>query len=209
MAYFEYGKRELEYLKSRDKKLGEAIDRIGFVKREIIPDPFRALIYSIVGQQVSGKAADTVFGRLTEKAGGITPGNLAKLETAEIQSCGMSARKAGYIKGITEAALTGAVDFGNLGKKTDDEIIKILTGLNGVGVWTAEMLLIFSLGRPDVLSFNDFGIRKGIMKLYGLNELTRGNFMQCRITFSPYCTTASIYLWEIAKDSYAQSVPCL
>lgn len=201
MAYFEYGEKETGYLKSRDKKLGEAIDRIGFVKREIIPEPFCALIYSIVGQQVSGKAADTVFSRLTAKAGGITPEKLVKLEPAEIQNCGMSARKAGYIRGITEAALTGAVDFDNLHKKSDNEIINILTRLNGVGVWTAEMLLIFSLGRPDVLSFNDFGIRKGIMKLYGINELTREKFSEYRSIYSPYCTTASIYLWEIAGGS--------
>lgn len=201
MAYFEYGSKEIEYLKSRDKKLAEAIDRIGYVKREIIPDPFGALVYSIVGQQVSGKAADTVFSRLSAKAGGITPENLEKLGMEEIQNCGMSLRKAGYIKGIAEAALTGAVDFENLNRKTDKEIIDILTRLHGVGVWTAEMLLIFSLGRPDVLSFNDFGIRKGIMKLHGINELTKGEFLKYRSIYSPYCTTASIYLWEIAKGS--------
>jgi len=120
MAYFEYGSKEIEYLKSRDKKLAEAIDRIGYVKREIIPDPFGALVYSIVGQQVSGKAADTVFSRLSAKAGGITPENLEKLGMEEIQNCGMSLRKAGYIKGIAEAALTGAVDFENLNRKTEE-----------------------------------------------------------------------------------------
>lgn len=201
MAYFEYGEKEIQYLKSRDKKLAEAIDRIGTVRREIIPDPFCALVYSIVGQQVSGKAADTVFNRLIAAAGNITPENLGKLALKEIQNCGMSERKAGYIKGIAEAALTGAVDFKSLYRKTDKEIIDTLTGLHGVGVWTAEMLLIFSLGRPDVLSFNDFGIRKGIMKLYGINELTKKEFSKYRSIYSPYGTTASLYLWEIAKES--------
>lgn len=199
MAFFEYGETEIEYLKSRDRKLGEAIDKIGMVRREIIPDPFCALIYSIVGQQVSGKAADTVFNRLSDKAGGITPECIDNLELTEIQNCGMSLRKAGYIKGIAEASLAGVVDFANLSSKTDKEIIEILTKLRGVGVWTAEMLLIFSLGRPDVLSFNDFGIRKGIMKLYGLTDITKDIFLKYRNIYSPYCTTASIYLWEIAK----------
>jgi len=201
MAYFEYGIRETEYLKSRDRKLGEAIERIGFVKREIIPDPFCALVYSVVGQQVSGKAADTVFSRLYTKAGGITPENLISLKHEDIQACGMSARKAGYIRGIAEAAVTGAVDFASLGSKTDEEIVGLLTQLPGIGVWTAEMLLIFSLGRPNVLSYSDFGIRKGIMKLYGIDKLTRKNFDEFRSIYSPYCTTASIYLWEIAKES--------
>jgi len=201
MAYFEYGIRETEYLKSRDRKLGEAIERIGFVKREIIPDPFCALVYSVVGQQVSGKAADTVFSRLYTKAGGITPENLISLKHEDIQACGMSARKAGYIRGIAEAAVTGAVDFASLGSKTDEEIVGLLTQLPGIGVWTAEMLLIFSLGRPNVLSYSDFGIRKGIMKLYGIDKLTRKKFDEFRSIYSPYCTTASIYLWEIAKES--------
>lgn len=209
MAYFEYGEKEIKYLQSRDKKLGEAIDRIGMIRREIIPDPFCALIYSIVGQQVSGRAADTVFSRLSLAAGGITPENIGRLELTEIQNCGMSTRKAGYIKGIVEAALSGAVDFYALNSKTDKEIIDMLTKLHGVGIWTAEMLLIFSLGRPDVLSFNDFGIRKGIMKLYGIEDLTKQKFLQYRSTYSPYGTTASIYLWEIAKTSYAKFIPSL
>ncbi|NLX76181.1 MAG: DNA-3-methyladenine glycosylase 2 family protein [Clostridiaceae bacterium] len=198
-AYFEYGEKETGYLKSRDKKLAEAIDRIGMVRRKIIPDPFCALVHSIVEQQVSGKTAQTVFDRLNGKAGGITPENILKLETEEIRNCGMSARKAGYIRGIAEAAITGAVDFDSLKSKTDREIIETLTKLRGVGVWTAEMLLIFSLQRPDVISFNDFGIRKGIMKLYGINELTMEKFSEYRRIYSPYATTASIYLWEIAK----------
>lgn len=207
MAYFEYGEKEIEYLKSKDKKLGEAINRIGMVHREIIPDAFCALIYSIVGQQVSGKAANTVFDRLYAAAGGITPENVGRLELTDIQNCGMSIRKAGYIKGIAEAALSGTVEFNALHVKTDKEIIDMLTKLHGVGIWTVEMLLIFSLERPDVVSYNDSGIRKGMMKLYGIEDLKKKQFLKYREIYSPYGTTASLYLWEIAKNSYAKSVP--
>ncbi|ANX02171.1 DNA-3-methyladenine glycosidase [Thermoclostridium stercorarium subsp. leptospartum DSM 9219] len=199
--YFEYGEKETEYLKERDKKLGEAIDRIGFVKRRIIPDPFRALVYSIVGQQIIGKAADTVFNRLVARAGEIAPERLAELDISEIKACGMSLRKAEYIRKIAEAAVNGTVDFGGLKAKPDREVIDILTTLPGVGIWTAEMLLIFSLARPNVLSFSDFGIRKGLMKLHGIDRLTKEKFDEYRSLYSPYCTTASIYLWEIAKES--------
>lgn len=198
MQYFEYGKTEIEYLSSRDVLLGKAIDRIGIIKRQVFPEPFTALIYSIVGQQISGRAAETVWNRLVAAVGEVMPETLGQIELNCIQSCGMSVRKSEYIKGIAEAALSGAVDFKKLDNMSDSDIINKLTKLRGVGVWTVEMLLIFSLCRPDVLSYNDFGIRKGIMELYQLSELNRDQFEIFRKRYSPYGTTASLYLWEIA-----------
>jgi DNA-3-methyladenine glycosylase II len=96
--------------------------------------------------------------------------------------------------------LSGEIDFNSLNNMSDSDIINKLTRLRGVGVWTVEMLLIFSLCRPDVVSYNDFGIRKGIMKLYQLNELNRNQFDIFRKRYSPYGTTASLYLWEIAAE---------
>src|SRR5690606_38111583 len=148
MHIFEYGKKELDYLKSKDKRLGAAIDRIGMIKRKVTTDPFTALISSIVGQQISSKAADTVRNTSMEFIGDITPDNIAQAALVDIQSCGMSVRKAEYIKGIAEAALTGTVDFRALDTLSDEEIINKLSSLYGVGVWTAEILLIFSLCRP-------------------------------------------------------------
>lgn len=200
MAFFEYGRIEIEYLKNKDVKLGEAIDRIGMIRREVIPDTYSALVNSIVAQQISGKAAETVWERLCRLAGNITPGNIAKLDLNTIQSCGVSFRKAGYIREITEAALSGMVDFKTLHLLSDDEIAKKLIKLPGIGMWTVEMLLIFSLCRPDVVSFNDFGIRKGMMKLYGLNELKKQEFLQYRRNYSPYGTVASFYIWAVASE---------
>lgn len=198
MAVFTYGEKEILYLKSRDKRLGAAIDRIGPVRREVTPDVFDALVSSILSQQISGRAAETVYARLTALAGGITPGSLGQLAPEHIQACGMSLRKAKYIAGAAEAARSGAVDFSALASMPDGEVVRTLTGLRGVGEWTAEMLLIFSLCRPDVLSYGDFGIRKGIMRLYGHRELPRERFERYRRRYSPYGTVASLYLWEIA-----------
>ena len=202
MGIFEYGQKEIEYLKNRDKKLGAAIERIGIIKRGIIPDPFTALVSSVVGQQISSKAADTVWGRLEKLLGDITPESIGKAELSAIQSCGMSVRKASYIKGIGEAALSGKVDFKMLHTLTDEEIIEKLSSLHGVGVWTAEMLLIFSLCRPDVVSYRDLAIRRGMMKLYGLKELTKDRFERYRKRYSPYGSVASLYLWEISHEVY-------
>lgn len=198
MPFFEYGQKEIAYLKSKDKKLGAAIDEIGMIKREITPDPFIALVSSVVSQQISNKAAETVWNRLDKLLGNITPESIAQAELSEIQGCGMSMRKAGYIKGIAEAAISSIVDFNTLHTLTDEEIIKKLSSLHGVGVWTAEMLLIFSFCRPNVLSYKDLAICRGIMNLYGLKELSREKFERYRKRYSPYGSVASLYLWALS-----------
>jgi len=198
MAIFEYGQKEIDYLKLKDKKLGAAIDEIGMIKREITPDPFTALISSVVSQQISKKAAETVWNRLDTLLGSITPEGLARMDLSRIQSCGMSERKAGYIKGIADSAITGRVDFNKLYTLTDQEIIKTLSALHGVGVWTAEMLLIFSLSRPNVVSFKDLAICRGMMNLYGLKELPKERFERYRKRYSPYGSVASLYLWALS-----------
>jgi 3-methyladenine DNA glycosylase/8-oxoguanine DNA glycosylase len=200
MQFFPYGEKEIQYLKKKDKKLGAAIHRTGMIKRRIKPDPFSALVSSVVSQQISNKAADTVWNRLSGLLGNITPGNIARVDLSQIQVCGMSRRKAGYIKGIAEAALSGQVDFNTLDALPDEEIIKKLSSLHGVGVWTAEMLLIFSLCRPDVVSYRDLAICRGMMNLYSLKNLTREKFESYRKRYSPYGSVASLYLWEISAQ---------
>jgi 3-methyladenine DNA glycosylase/8-oxoguanine DNA glycosylase len=198
MAIFEYDQSSIEYLQKKDKKLGAAIERIGRVERQVIPDLFTALVHSIVGQQISKQAAATVWNRVQEYFGEITPARVAIASSEEIQQLGMSLRKATYIKGVAEAALEGSLDLDRLNSLPDGEIIKRLSSLHGVGVWTAEMMLIFSMQRPDVVSWGDHAIRKGMMNLYGLTELTREQFDKHRKRYSPYGTVASLYLWEIA-----------
>ena len=200
MPIFEYGDREIDYLKRKDKKLAAAIEAIGKIERKITPDPFIALISSIVSQQISNKAAETVWNRLQKILGEITPESIAHIELETIQSCGMSVRKAGYIKGIADAALSGEVNFTTLHRLSDEEIIKLLTKLNGVGVWTVEMLLIFSLGRPNVLSYKDLAICRGMMRLYNLKELPKEKFEVYRKRYSPYGSVASLYLWALSVD---------
>ena len=198
MHIFEYGEKEIDYLKSKDKKLGAAIDKIGIIKRKVTPDPFEALISSVVGQQISSKAAVTVWNRLVELLGSITPESISQADISKIQVCGMSQRKAGYIKGIAEAAISGEVDFDLLHTMIDEEIIKKLSSLHGVGEWTAEMLLIFSLNRPDVVSYKDLAIRRGMMNLYGLKELPKEKFDRYKKRYSPQGSVASLYLWALS-----------
>lgn len=198
--FFAYGKTETDYLTKRDSVLGAAIARIGHIDREVIPNLFTALVNSIAGQQISGKALATVWARLCDQLGEITPETILVAGEENLRACGMSGRKAGYMLAAAHAVQDGTINIHSLVDKNDDEIIKTLTALPGVGRWTAEMLLIFSLERPDVLAFDDFGIRKGMCRLYGLEELTRTQFEEYRARYSPYATVAGLYLWEIAAQ---------
>ncbi len=200
MKIFEYGQAEIDHLKRRDKKLGAAIEIIGVIKREIRPDPFAALVLSVVAQQISNKAADAIRGRLHAFLGEITPERIAGADPSLMRRCGLSARKVDYIRGIADAALCGEIDVSRFSEMTDAEIIRHLSSLRGIGVWTAEMLLLFSLCRQDIVSWGDQAIRRGMMNLYGLKTLTRKQFDRYRKRYSPYGSVASLYLWALSHD---------
>ncbi|MHC1780874.1 MAG: DNA-3-methyladenine glycosylase [Bacteroidales bacterium] len=197
MIYLEYGDKELDFLKRRSPELGVVIERVGYLKREIIPNLFEALVMSIVSQQISGRAAETILARFVKLIGSITPEMIISTEAEQIRACGISGRKESYIRGAAHAAASGEIDFASLESLEDEKVIEILTSLKGVGVWTAEMLLIFSLRRANILSWGDFAIKRSIMKLYNLESLSREQFEEFRRLYSPYNSIASLYLWEV------------
>ncbi|WP_145579536.1 DNA-3-methyladenine glycosylase family protein [Yersinia vastinensis] len=198
--YYSYGEIEINHLKKRDKKMAAAIERLGMIVRPLSPDLFAALIRNIVDQQISVKAALTVNTRLVALLGAVTPMAVAATPIEAIQGCGMTMKKAGYIKGAAEAALDGSLDLSALSQLPDNEVITQLSSLNGVGVWTAEMLLISSLSRPNVLSWGDLAIRRGMMNLYRHKTLPRERFEKYRRRYAPYGTTASLYLWALSHE---------
>ncbi len=200
MSIFQYGQTEIEHLSRRDKRLGLAITRIGKIEREIIPDPFQALIRNFVAQQISKKAAATVWGRVRTLLGEVTPDTVATADLEAIQQCGLSMRKAGYIKNAAAAIINGRIDLHAFTQMSDEAIIAALLPLPGVGIWTAEMLLIFSLTRPNVFSWNDLALKRGVKNLYGLKQLSRDQFEKYRKRYTPYGSVASLYLWEIASN---------
>lgn len=200
MKYFSYSTVETDYLSAQDPALGAVIARMGHIDREVIPNLFTALINSIAGQQISGKALATVWARLCDRLSEITPNSVLAAGEDGLRACGLSGRKAGYMLAAARAVQDGTLDIHSLVDKTDAEVIQTLVALPGVGRWTAEMLLIFSLQRPDVLAFDDLGIRKGLCRLYGWDEVTREQFEDCRARFSPYGTVASLYLWALAAE---------
>ena len=200
MGNFRYGQVEMDHLIAQDDLLGASIGRIGPIGREINPDRFATLVMSIVSQQISAKAATTVAGRMETAFGEMTPETLCAAAVEDIQRCGLSMRKAGYIKSLSEAAALGRLDLAAFSGMTDAEIVRRLVELPGIGAWTAEMFLIFSMERPDVVSWGDFAIKRGMMNLYGLESLSREQFELYRKRYSPYGSVASLYLWALSHE---------
>jgi DNA-3-methyladenine glycosylase II len=200
MRTFQYGEAELAYLKQRDPALAAVIDLVGPIEREVIPDLFAALIHAIASQQVSSRAAASVWAKLQACLGEITPERVIAVPPGDLRGCGLSARKAEYVRDVASAVLRGDLNLAELRELPDEEVIGRLASLRGVGRWTAEMLLIFSMERPDVVSWGDLAIRRGMMALYGLATLDRHQFDRYRKRYSPYGSVASLYLWAVAHD---------
>lgn len=198
--YFEYDADAVDYLKAKDKKLGAAIDAVGLVRREMDEDDlFSAIAHQIIGQQISTAAQATVWNRVRERLREVTPSTVRAATEEELQSCGMTFTKARYIKRCAEKVASGQFDLDAVREMGDAEAIAALSSLEGVGVWTAEMLLLFCLGRPDILSYGDLAIHRGMRMVHHHRKVTREMFERYRRRYSPYGSVASLYLWAISS----------
>ena len=196
--YFAYGTTETGYLARKDKRLASVMERIGPIRREVRPDLFDALMHAIVGQQIATKAQQTVWNRLVQSLGEVTPATVDRMEAEALQRLGLSFRKVGYMKGAARKALLGELDVEALRHMDDASVSAALCQLEGVGVWTAEMLMLFSLQRPDVFSFGDLAIHRGLRMVYRHKVVSRERFEVYRRRFSPCGSVASLYLWAVA-----------
>lgn len=195
---FAYGETELAWLRKKDKRLGEVIDRIGHVDRAVDPDLFSAVIHHIIGQQISMKAQATIWQRMQDALGAVSAETILAAGVPELQSLGMTFRKAEYITDFAKKVHTGEFDLISIVEKPDEEVILELSALKGIGVWTAEMLLLFCLQRPNVFSYGDLAILRGIRMVYRHKEIDRARFERYRKRFSPYCSIASLYFWAVS-----------
>ena len=195
---FEYDREAVDYLRSRDKRMAEVIDHIGHVNRRVIPDLFAALVHSIVGQQISTKAHETIWQKIVAMLGEVTPEKIDALTDDELQSVGLSFRKVEYIKTIARQVLTGEFDIVALHDMTDEEVCQRLSQLKGIGVWSAEMLMLFSMQRPNILSFGDLAIVRGLRMIHHHRKIDSKLFEKYRRRYSPYCSVASLYIWAVA-----------
>lgn len=196
--YFEYGENEITYLQSKDKKLSEVIEQIGMIEREVDTDLFSSVVHHIIGQQISTKAQATIWQRMKDALGEVNAETILAADISELQSLGMTFRKAEYITDFAEKVHDGVFDLEAVAQMPDDAAIKELVSLKGIGVWTAEMILLFCLQRPDIFSYDDLAIQRGLRMVYHHRKIDRKLFEKYRRRFSPYCSVASLYLWAVA-----------
>ena len=195
---FEYGETETDYLKKKDARLAEVIEKIGHIDRPVDTDLFSSVVHHIIGQQISTKAQRTIWQRMNDALGVVTPETVALASVEELQSLGMTFRKAEYIKDFCGKILSGAFDLDAVERMNDEDAIAALTGLKGIGVWTAEMILLFCLQRPDIFSYGDLAIQRGMRMVYHHRKIDRKLFERYRRRLSPYCSVASLYFWAVA-----------
>lgn len=196
--------RAVSVLRESDPVMGRLVEEHGAIvrkdlKRERPGDAYGALLRSIVGQQLSTKAARTIYGRLTDLFGGRapTPAELLDVDPEEIRACGLSRPKVSYLRDLAEHVEDGELRLDRLAELPDEEVIEQLTGIKGLGQWTVHMFLMFHLGRPDVLPVGDLGIRRAVELAYGLKDLPDAAKLE-RIAepWRPYRTLACLYLWS-------------
>lgn len=196
--YFEYGEKEIEYLKKRDKKLARVIEQIGHIYRETDCDLFASVVHNIVGQQISTKALQTIWSKMNEALGTINAETILSCDRDQLQKFGMTYRKVDYILDFAQKVACGEFDIEAVSAMGDEDAVLALSSLKGIGVWTAEMILLFCLQRTDVFSYGDLAIHRGIRMVYGHKEIPKERFERYRKRFSPYCSVASLYFWAVA-----------
>jgi DNA-3-methyladenine glycosylase II len=186
------------HLKKADPVLGQIIERVGRYGIEYDEPAFHSLAQAIVYQQLHGKAAATIFKRLTDLAGDpLTPALILKLSEEQLRGVGLSKQKLSYLRDLAAKTQAGELDFSGLSDLPDADVIKQLTQVKGIGVWTAHMFLMFALRRPDVLPTGDLGIQMAIRKHYRKRKLPKPIQMEkIAKCWAPYRSVACWYLWR-------------
>ena len=191
-------RKAVTHLKKSDPVLRAIIERVGPCRMEFGPAEFSSLAEAIVYQQLNGKAAVTIFKRFAALVGEpITPEGILKLSDEQLRSAGLSKQKSAYLKDLAAKTASGLLDFSRLPELPDEEVIKHLTQVKGIGVWTAHMFLLFSLRRPNVLPTGDYGVQMAVKKHYKKRKLPKPKDMEkIARAWEPYRSIACWYMWR-------------
>lgn len=191
-------RKAVNHLKKCDPVLRAIIERVGPCRIEYGPAEFASVAEAIVYQQLNGRAAATIFNRFADLAGRpLTPAGILKLSDEQMRGVGLSKQKSGYLKDLAEKTAAGLLDFSRLSNLSDEEVIKHLTQVKGIGVWTAHMFLIFSLRRPNVLPIGDYGVQMAVKKHYRKRKLPKPKDLEkIAKAWEPYRSVACWYMWR-------------
>lgn len=189
------------HLQQQDPRLQRLIQLIGPLETHQRTDRFDSLVRAIIGQQLSVKAAQTIYTRLVTVCPQVGPDSIARISDDALRSIGLSAKKIQYVRDLTEKVITGELNLQAIDSLEDAEIITELCSIKGIGKWTAEMFLIFSLGKQDVLSLGDAGLKRAARWVYGGvgEEFSLSVYSEA---WAPYRSVVSLYLWEAINRGY-------
>ncbi|MGE5580545.1 MAG: DNA-3-methyladenine glycosylase family protein [Bacillota bacterium] len=194
---FDLHSEPVRFLRTRDPKFSDLIDLVGPVSLDLRGTPYSALVRSIVGQQISGTAAASIWRKLEGRCGAVTPERVSSIDDQELRAAGLSRPKVAYLRDLTGRVVSREIDLDALPAMSEEDLVKSLTAIHGIGVWTAQMFMIFCLGRLDVFAPKDLGLRAGIKWLYGLPAMpAEKESMERAEVWRPYRTVASLYLWQ-------------
>ena len=192
----------VKHLVDCDPILYEVVELVGPVSLPVETDPFRSLTFSIIGQQLSMKAADTISARAEQVLGQMSPQAILATPVELLRSAGLSRSKVDYLTDLSSKCITGEIELSALAGVEDEAVVESLIRVKGVGRWTAEMFLIFALGREDVFSWGDGGLRRALRALYG-DMVDQPGKMEARVAlWSPYRSIASLYLWKTLESGF-------
>lgn len=186
----------LKHFQKVDPILSSVASRVGEILVVPANDIFRDICSTIVGQQLSTKAADTIWSRVVSAVGEITPENILQKNVEDLRLTGISRSKASFILDLAARVKDGRLDLTKLRSLSQDEVVKTLTEVKGIGPWTAEMVLMFTLGHEDIFSTGDLGLKRAIEKLYNLESATKEDMLRISAPWAPYRTFASRVLWK-------------
>ena len=188
----------VRHLKKSDPVLAAIIERVGPYRAPVREPTFETLVRSIAFQQLNGKAAKTIFDRLVAAAGGaLTPESILALSVEQMRAVGLSRQKLSYIRDLAERTRSGEIDFARLPAMSDENVVEHLTRVKGIGVWSAQMFLMFALHRPNILPTADYGVRAAIKKQYRKRKLPdHKQIEKLARAWHPYCSVACWYLWR-------------
>lgn len=197
----------VQHLSETDPKLKELITSIGAIEIPLRTNFYKSLVNQIIGQQLSLKAAKTISNRLEAIWEDFNPELLSNIPDDKIRGAGISFPKLKYIKDLTQKHLNGEIDLSHIDLLNDEEVINILMSIKGVGKWTAEMFLIFSLGRLNILSYNDVSINNAIRWLFQIEKEKTLCLNSFKEKWEPYNTIASLYLWKAIDLGFTKKQP--
>jgi DNA-3-methyladenine glycosylase II len=206
-----FEKQIIQSLSNTDPEMKKLINLVGEIPLSIRDNHFESLVKSCIGQQLSLKAARTIYNRFRELIDEVTPEAVLSLSDDTLRSVGISKQKISYIRDLSSKVLAEEVFLNRVEGLDNEEVIKALTSVKGIGQWTAEMFLIFSLGRTDVMSLGDVGLQRGCRWLYQVGKEENGKEMLKRysIQWNPYYTVASLYLWEAVNRGFTTNYSCI